>query len=420
MKGLILPGMFLYLATSFLLVSIEPTFMYVNYFFAIVFFIISSPYFFKNNFFNKQFFKLLSFYYMAALFSVLFGFSALYIFEFNKIILLDVELYGRFFNIIIFSSLSLIIVSLCGCEKYVSVRKIALFYCLGCAVLILTGYWQAVSLYLGIGAFPFETRSWVHGFNKSDYDIETRLTGIAAEPSYFVPFVLDFIILSLLVFKQKSFKIISFVFGILVMVLSFSPSGYASTLIAFLLAMIFFIKLNANTIRYLVFFVIMIPFLLLMLAGNIKSLGYVFDRLDNLSEDGRFQSISSFLNVFFDSNIINLLFGYGVTNFKVVSQYTNYSFLMTSNNLFVDVFVEMGAVGLLLMLGLFLVLFFRVHTSKVDSYQKFIAYALYFDLLMTSMIRADYSTSRFFIIVALVFLVSKYNVFKESSDIRLT
>lgn len=416
MKNLVLPAMLFYLATSFLLVSIEPTFMYVNYFSALILFLISTPYFFKENFFNSQFLKLLSFYYIAAVFSFIFGFVALYVFEFNKIAFLDINLYGRAFNISLFSMLSLIIVSLCNYEKYITVRRVALFYCLGCAVLILTGYWQALSLYWGIGTFPFETRSWVHGFNKNDYDIEARLTGLAAEPSYFVPFVLDFIILSLIVFKQKTFKFFAFAFGVVAMLLSFSPSGYASTLISFFLAATFFVKFNSKAIKYFMFFIIPIISVFLFLVGRVKNFGYVFDRINNLSEDGRFQSINSFLEVFFESNFINILFGYGVANFKVVSQYTDYNFLFTSNNLFVDVFVEMGIVGLCLMLALFVLLFSKVHKSTINCYQKFLAYALYFDLLVTSMIRADYSTSRFFIIIALIFLFSKYDVYKRVEE----
>lgn len=413
MKNIVLASVFFYLATSFLSVSIEPTFKYINYFFAGILFLISTPYYLRDNLVNYQFWKLLSLYYIAALFSICFGFVVLYVFEFEKTAFLDVQLYGRLLNIILFSTLSLTIVSLCGYKNYFTVRQILLFYSIGCALLILTGYWQALSLYFGIGTFPFETRSWVHGFNKNDYDIEARLTGIAAEPSYFVPFVLDFIILSLIVFKSRFFKISAFIFGAVVMVLSFSPSGYASTFLAFFLAMILFIKPNSKTFKYLIAFLIISPVLFLLLIDKIKNIGYILDRLVNLSEDGRFKSIYEVLMQFFDSNIINLLFGYGVTNFQVASQYTEYSFLVTSNNLYVDVLVEMGVIGLILIVGLLFLLFLNIYKSSNHNFQKFIAYALYFDLLVTSMIRADYSTSRFFIVIALIFLISKYDIDKK-------
>ncbi|EIB7036708.1 O-antigen ligase family protein [Acinetobacter baumannii] len=413
MKNFVLGAVFFYLTTSFLSVSIEPSFMYLNYLFAGVLFLISIPYFLKNNFVNYQFLRLLSLYYLAALFSIFFGFVALYVLEFEKIAFFDIELYGRIFNVILFSILSLSIVSLCDYKNYLTVRLVLLCYCVGCALLILTGYWQALSLYLGIGTFPFETRNWVHGFNKTDYDIEARLTGIAAEPSYFVPFVLDFIILSLIVFKSRSLKIIAFTFGIFAMMLSFSPSGYASTFLAFFLAMLFFVRPNSRTIKYLVAFIITMPFLLLLLISKVKNLGYVFDRLSNLSADGRFKSIYETLMQFFDSNIINLLFGYGVTNFKVATQYTDYSALMTSNNLFADVLVEMGVVGFALIVILLSSLFFSIYKSSINNFQKFLTYALFFDLLSTSMIRADYSTSRFFIIIAIIFLLSKYDIYKK-------
>ncbi|PJG42965.1 hypothetical protein XA39_10070 [Acinetobacter tandoii] len=414
MKNLVLIAVFFYLMTSFLSVSIEPMFMYVNYFFAGILILLTLPYLFKSKFLNYPFFKLISLYYFAASFSIFFGFVALYALNFEKIAFFDVNLYGRIFNIILFSALSLIIVSFCGYKNYLTVRYVALFYCVGCAFLILTGYWQALSLYWGIGSFPFETRSWVHGFNKSDYDIEGRLTGIASEPSYFVPFVLDFIILSLIAFKRRFLKLSAFAFGAIAMLLSFSPSGYASTFFAFILAMLFFIKPNSSTIKYFSSFLIIAPFLFFMLIAKIKNLGYVFERLSNISEDGRFKSIYDTLIAFFDSNIVNILFGYGVTNFRVASQYTDYSFLMTSNNLFADVLVEMGVVGFFLMLILFFILFYNTYKSSINNYQKFLTYALFFDLLTTSMIRADYSTSRFFIMISLIFLLSKYDVYKRS------
>lgn len=416
MKNFMLAAVFFYLTTSFFSVSIEPIFIYVNYFFAGLLFIISIPYFFKSNLLNYQFLKLLSFYYLAATFSIAFGFVFLYVYDFEKIAFIDINLYGRIFNIVLFSLLSWIIVSLCAYKKYLNVKKVIFFYSIGCGLLVVTGYWQSLSLYLGIGSFPFETRSWVHGFNKSEYDIEARLTGIAAEPSYFVPFVLDFMILSLLAFKKRSFSILAFIFGAFIMVLSFSPSGYASTLLAFLLAMLFFIKPNSKITKYLLIIILFIPFIFIFFVDKFRNIGYVIERLSSLSEDGRFRSIYETLVVFFDSNVISLMFGYGATNFIVASQYTNYSFLMTSNNLFADILVETGIIGLGLILCFLLKLFIEIYTSKIDDYQKFLTYALFFDLLATSMIRADYSTSRFFIVIAIIFLLSKYEVYKRDES----
>ncbi|WP_161595259.1 O-antigen ligase family protein [Acinetobacter haemolyticus] len=403
--------------TSFLSVSIESLFIFINYFFAGIFLLFSAPFFIKNKIFNYDFFKILSFYYISALMSVFLGFIYLYIFEDWRLNFFDISMYGRIFNVVLFSVLSWVIVSLCNYRGYLKVRDVVIFYSIGCAILILTGYWQSLSLYWGIGSFPFETRSWVHGFNKGDYDIEARLTGIAAEPSYFVPFVLDFLILSLIAFKSKSIKITAFIFGACVMILSFSPSGYACTLIAFSLAAILVSKPNIKTFKYLSAFLVVVFVVMVMLLDKVKNVGYVVERLTNLSQDGRFRSIYDTLMVFFDSSFINLMFGYGITNFKVASQYTNYSFLQTSNNLFADVLVEMGFVGLFLMSLLFFNLFIRIFLSARNNYQKFIAYALLFDLIATSMIRADYSTSRFFIMICLIFLLSKYDVYKRAENI---
>ncbi|WP_134817636.1 O-antigen ligase family protein [Acinetobacter calcoaceticus] len=404
-----------FLSTSFLAVSFDVNSRMINYFFALIGFSFISIFIYTKSILDKSFFKIINNYYLAILLSTFLGFLAVYILDNSIFSFKEINMYGRILNVILFSMLAWFIVSLSAYNtEYFNPKKMAFFYALGCFILILTGYWQALSLYLGIGSFPFETRSMVHGVGKSDYDIQGRLTGIAAEPSFFVPFVLDFMILSLIIFKRNIIKFIFFCIGALVLLLSFSPSGYVSALSSLGLALILVANFKNRTyVTFVSIFLVAGLFFIVSALDKFKNIGYVLGRVENIGEDVRFQTIFEVINTFLNSNILTILFGYGVTNFKFAALRTNYNMFETSNNVLVDVVVEMGIVGLCLFLGIFVKIFLLIRRSSTDLLQKFICYALFFDLLITGMVRADYASSRFFILIALIVLFSKYNLDKK-------
>lgn len=410
---------FFYLSTSILMVSIKPEFSLIHYIFALISFIFFCILLIdKNNLLDKSFFKIINKYYLALIFSTFLGFVIVYILDDSVYALKEINMYGRIANISLFSLLSWFIVSLCVYDKYnFSAKKVAFFYGAGCFLLILTGYWQAISLYLGIGTFPFETRSMVHGVGKADYDIQGRLTGVAAEPSYFVPFVLDFMILSLVIFKKNITKLVFFSIATFVLFLSFSPSGYMSAFGSLLLALILVANFKSKKYIYILSALLgsFIVFIITIL-DKFNNISYVLGRLTKINEDVRFLTIYEVLNEFFSSNILTILFGYGVTNFQFASFRTNYSQFETSNNMFADMLIELGIIGLLLILAMFSKLFVLIRKSSINVLQKFVCYALLFDLLITGLVRADYATSRFFIVIALIFLLSKFNVDNEGKN----
>lgn len=404
--------LFLFLSTSFLAVSFDLNWRLINYFFASISFCFISFFIFKKNILEKSFFKIMNNYYFAIILSTFFGFLLVYILDSSIFPFIEINMYGRFLNVTLFSTLSWFIVSLSFYDRSLfNPQKIAFFYSIGCFLLILTGYWQALSLYLGIGSFPFETRSMVHGVGKSDYEIEGRITGIAAEPSFFVPFVLDFMIMSLIIFNKNITKFIFFSIAAFILFLSFSPSGYMSAFGSLILALLFVANFKSKIYIYILSLLLgsFLLFILTML-DKFKNIGYVLGRLTQINDDPRFLTIYEVINIFFNSNVLTILFGYGVTNFKFASMHTNYSQFGTSNNIYTDILIELGVVGLLLILTMFIKLFILIRKASIDPLQKFVCYALFFDLLITGLVRADYATSRFFIIIALIFLFSKTEV----------
>lgn len=404
--------LFFFLSSSFLAVSFDGNWRLINYFFALISFCFISVFVFKKNILEKSFFKIINNYYYAIILSTFLGFLFVYILDSSIFPFKEINMYGRFLNVTLFSILSWFIVCLSFYDKsFFSPQKIAFFYSIGCFLLILTGYWQALSLYLGVGSFPFETRSMVHGIGKSDYEIEGRITGIAAEPSFFVPFVLDFMIISLIIFKKNITKFIFFSIAAFILFLSFSPSGYISAFGSLILALIFVANFKSKIYIY-IYSILMGSFILFILTmlDKFKNIGYVLGRLAQINEDPRFLTIYEVINIFFNSNVLTILFGYGVTNFKFASMYTNYSQFETSNNIYTDILIELGIVGLLLILTMFTKLFILIRKATINPLQKFVCYALFFDLLITGLVRADYATSRFFIIIVLIFLFSKTEV----------
>lgn len=416
MKKILGLSIFLFLVTIPFIVSIEPIFTLIYYFTSISLFVFCIIFLssFNFNFFKKDFLYIISPYYISVISCMLLGFIPSYIFFNNTYYYYDVNAYGRLFNVVLFSLLAAFIYSVCLDSKIkYPVLNILKYYAFGCLILILSGYWHALSMYFNIVGFPFETRAHVHGSGKENYDILGRVTGFAAEPSYFVPFVLDFMIISLIINKKKIFGLAYFCLGLVVLILSFSPSGYVSMIVALIVATLFSIKINSKKVlnNFLIFLPIFCIFIYYFFS-NFQNFGYVLSRLSNVTEDARFLTIYEIYNSYAQSNIFNIIFGYGSTNFKFASLNTNFSYFFTSNNLFFDVLIEMGLVGLFLFIFMFFKLFFNIYNSSISNYQRFIAYALFFDLLMTSMVRADYASARFFVIISIILLLSKIDLSK--------
>lgn len=401
---LIIFFLFLYLITVTFTVSENIFFIYIHYLFSLLLFIVFSINFLFRGVLDFGFVKILNFYYLGLFLSLIFGFLFNYLFFNYYYNFKELSMYGRFVNIFLFSFLAIFIVSY---FSYFNKEKIFFnFYFFSCFIILISGCWQAISLYLGYFPFPLETRSHIHGVGKEGYEIAGRLTGYAAEPSYFVPFILDFLILSLFVFEKKIYKFLGVSIGLIVMILTFSPSGYLMFIGSFILAFIFIVKLNSKFFLRILFFISMfVGFIIYKFSEKFLNLGYVFVRLSSFFEDTRFKTTVDILDIFFQSNLVAILFGFGPSNYKFVSKYSKFSYFETSNNTYIDILVEFGMIGLLLFLAMFLYLFLYIRKSHIDIFSKFICYALFFNLLIGGIVRADYASSRFFMLIAIIYLI---------------
>lgn len=326
----------------------------------------------------------------------------------------DLNIFGRIFNFIFISSIILFY------DRFSSSKDLSLlfrFYMAGVFILLLTAVWQSVAVYFSLVSFPFDTRAHVHGASEA-VDVGSRITGIAREPSFFVMFLVDFIALTLL-FKSGLKKILYLVLSFLLLVLSLSPSGFVTVGLAFS-ASYFFTQIKfyreLGIVRVLTFMVIVVALLGIYLSVNdTPFFSYLLHRVvdvDPQKSDRLFMLIMPFEWVK-DSGAFSLIFGHGIKAYSIVGS----AYLLpdgspvhaTSNNMFVDVFWESGLLGLFCLCFFFAFVFFKIMNSNFSRQQIFISLFVFFDLLGSSMFRADFASFRFFIMLYLLFILINYD-----------
>src|SRR5690606_34991989 len=177
-------------------------------------------------------------------------------------------------------------------NKRISFNTILSVYYVSCFIMVLSALWQALDYHTSFPiSFPFETRTNVHG--SDNVSLDKRLTGLAAEPSYLAPFLNEFLILTVLLIKNKIIKWGAIGLTLTLLFFTFSPSSYTSFLI--LLAVFTFYRVNKI---YLVFIVPIIFLVVSFLTfGNIEALTYYNDRISGIEGSGRFRVIIDALNL---------------------------------------------------------------------------------------------------------------------------
>lgn len=215
------PNVFISLASlfAFSVVTIIPSgFFYSVFLFAIVAIMV---FFTRWHLVDKKLLKFFGFFLLPSLLG-LFSYPVSMVLEGDVFDYNQLNVFGRVANL---SFLLFFILLLHSYIKDKGLHAPFRWYWLGAGLLMLTALWQFADIFLGVVDFPFETRAHLHSTGGREYGFSNRLTGIASEPSYFVMFVIDFIILSVL-FSYGVRKLIVVGVGLFLMILSLSPSGY--------------------------------------------------------------------------------------------------------------------------------------------------------------------------------------------------
>lgn len=376
-------------------------------------FLFAILHFFKFGVVNKRLFSFLLFFLLTFTIGLV-GLPISYLSDIDRFNYNELNIFGRVFNFVFVSSIILFY------DKFAASKDVSLlfrFYMLGIFILMVTAIWQSLAVYFSLVPFPFDTRSHVHGASES-FSVGSRITGIAREPSYFVMFLVDFIALAML-FSRGIKKAGWIGLSLLLLVLSLSPSGVLTVCVAFSTSYFFtqtkfYKKLGLTRI---LIFIALIVFLVGVYLGvrDTPFFSYLLHRVadvDPQKSDRLFMLIMPFEWVR-DSNAFSALFGHGAKTYSILG--SAYSLPdgspvhVTSNNMFIDVFWESGLLGLLCLMSFFTFIFFKVMKSSFTRKQVFITLFVLFDLLVSSMFRADFASFRFFIMLYLLFLLANYD-----------
>lgn len=377
-------------------------------------FLFSLVYFYRVGFVSKSLCAFLAFFLLPFFIGII-GLPLSFLSQIDRFNYYDLNIFGRIFNFIFISSIILFYDSF---SRSRDVSKLFKFYMVGVLILLLTAVWQSLAVYFSLVPFPFDTRSHVHGASEA-VNLGSRITGIAREPSFFVIFLVDFIGLTLL-FKSGLKKIVYLALSFVLLVLSLSPSGFVTVGLAFS-ASYFFTQIKfyreLGVVRVLTFIVIIVSLFGAYLSLNdTPFFSYLVHRVvdvDPQKSDRLFMLIMPFEWVK-DSGAFSLIFGHGIKAYSIVGS----AYLLpdgspvhaTSNNMFVDVFWESGLLGLIFLLTFFASVFFKIMKSNFSRQQIFISLFVFFDLLGSSMFRADFASFRFFIMLYLLYILIKYDI----------
>ncbi|MDM1060598.1 hypothetical protein [Myroides odoratimimus] len=275
-------------------------------------------------------------------------------------------------------------------------------YFFSCCIMVFTAIWQWLN-FNGLLSFkfPLETRSFAHG-NTSLTAISNRVTGLAMEPSFLVPFVSEFIIIGFFIIKKKILKFIVTALGVFVIFYSFSPSGYLSLLGLFLTYFYFQYRLKAIIISLIVLFFVSGSF---MYFKDIEAFVYFSDRIAGVSVSSRYETIYYLVEYMLSTDYFTLLFGNGFKTLSVLQlSFPNAIIYETSNNLFLDVFFECGIIGVFLMIWFFTKVLKLLVQVRNRGNQLFVS-LLMVNFIVTSLFRADYSSIRVFFILLIVYML---------------
>lgn len=299
-------------------------------------------------------------------------------------------------------------------------RYIVSSYLIVLSVVVFVGILQWLNFYCGVPIMYFYSRSHMHGVGVNILSVYgQRLTSFLGEPAFFVTYLLDFLMLSLVFFSNKILKFILFSLSLWLLCFTFSISGLA--VVAFLCLQYIILNFKKKIITIIVLAIPMILVLTWVVGFEDFPYGARVNFMKNrfLGEPRIMDSMAS-IDGALKSNILNSLFGHGPGSYATLGEYRvddHYRRLpQTSNNLYADWLYENGFVGLFMLLIFFV---YQVKLSVKRSWKYSIDFWLPFlttSLAVGSLFRTDFSAPRFWLMLLIVTVLNQYgvNVLKKS------
>ena len=294
-------------------------------------------------------------------------------------------------------------------------------YIAGCLVLIIFGLWQLAHNFFGIPYPNFQTRSHLHSIGSSELEVTGRITSIAEEPSYLVPYLLESFIL--IYFSKCKYKKVWIFFTVITLVFTLSLSAYMNVCI--LLCYLFFSS-RLTRKKVIIFCIALVSIVLLFYLVS-PILIQVFSRMrfSSLLQSERLQQIYlPLIKQFQDMNY----WGYGPKGYDFVADLIEYAAgwregqvlgdsSTTSHVLFVDFLLEYGLLGVLLLLFLFIPLFkktfllYRFQGCKVP-------HIFLVNYLISNLFVVDYASPHCLIVFSIIMYYMKLET-REKRNLSL-
>jgi hypothetical protein len=287
-------------------------------------------------------------------------------------------------------------------RKKINTKQVVDFYLKGCYILLFFGIWQLLNALFNVPYPAFETRDYIHTIDETMLPafIKIRVTSIAREPAYLVPYLMDAIIL--LFYTRKKIPLF---LCILISFFTLSASMYVN-LFSIALVVFFFTKLN----RYKVISVVVLLPCLIYLFFQIQSILIpVLNRLSyqNLLQEYRIRATLQPINFMFtEASLFNFIFGFGPKGIEYISRQSTQEIIIDGHVVIADWFVEYGIVGVLVFISLFLYLY-RIGKMTYNITKNRLAQVMCINLFITGLFRSDYASPRYTIIFLLILFIYK-------------
>lgn len=305
--------------------------------------------------------------------------------------------------------------------------NILLPYLLILYIIMLLGCWQLMHELFDVPFLSSNARTYVHSVGNRDLLFNFRLTSIFREPSFFVPFIVEFVLLNYLLCKSVYIKVGSTALGLLLLIFTFSGSmvieiGFLAIGISFLL--------KKPTVRYSILLLLIVIIITVLFWSDelLKALIPITERAKNLTiyDNSRLYIwVMSFVYAF-ANGIIPFFVGHGPNSFKYLGNVEQYpmefwkrpgEFIDTgTNNYFADAIYELGFVGFVAYIFLFGKQFSFYFARRYQNPIYLVGFLFVIHMLAVAFYRADYSAPHFFVNLLIVSVVMKVKIRTENGE----
>lgn len=328
------------------------------------------------------------------------------------------DLWSRMVNVLVYG-----VILVGGCTVLLELPEarrtvILRAYLAALGIFIFFGLWQWANFYLGVPFPNVRSRTHLHSVSASIASLfPGRLTSLATEPSFLAPLMIDAAILGAAVMgPTRRYLLLVLLPAAWVLLFSFSGGGYLNLAVVggFALAVGAFDMVARRRLDRRVLAVLGAGAAAVLVLNQplrqlfvpiVGRLGVLFD----LEAHDRLYMVVMPFRWFLEDGVLAALFGHGPGSYALLRQMYRLPdggpVHATSNNLFSDTLWEHGALGLAMVVALFLVLLVMGLRRRAESRAHMLGALLTVHLATSSIYRSDFMAPRFWVILLSIFVL---------------